>query len=73
MHIIPEMHLTTIEMKKGKRQSIYLRILNRSSRRKRGIGSNPLFIISDFFLHFPNELSYGYLGFEGNGKIPLGS
>ena len=39
---------------------------NRSSRRKRGMASNPL------FLHFPNELSYGYLRFEGNGKIPLG-
>ena len=25
-----------------------------------------------FSLHFPKELSYGYLGFEGNGKIPLG-
>ena len=46
--------------------------LNRSSRRKRGMASNPLFIIPDFFLHFPNELSYGYLRFEGNGKIPLG-
>ena len=23
--------------------------------------SNPLFIIPDFFLHFPNELSYGFL------------
>ena len=34
--------------------------------------SNPLFILSYFFLHFPKELSYGYLRFEGNGKIPLG-
>ena len=24
-----------------------------------------------FFFHFPKELSYGYLRFEGNGKIPL--
>ena len=46
--------------------------LNRSSRRKRGMASNPLFTIPDFFLHFPNELCYGYLRFEGNGKIPLG-
>jgi hypothetical protein len=30
------------------------------------------FKIPDFFLHFPNELCYGYLRFEGNGKIPLG-
>ena len=36
------------------------------------MASNPLFIIPDFFLHFPNELGYGYLRFEGNGKIPLG-
>ena len=45
---------------------------NRSSRRKRGMASNPLFIIPDLFLHFPNELSYEYLRFEGNGKILLG-
>ena len=25
-----------------------------------------------FILHFPLEPSYGYLRFEGNGKIPLG-
>ena len=43
---------------------------NRLSRRKRGMASKPLFIISDFFLHFSNELCYGYLRFEGNGKIP---
>ena len=36
------------------------------------MASNPLFIIPDFFLHFPNELSYGYLRFEGNGEIPMG-
>ena len=31
------------------------------------MASNPLFIIPDFFVSFPNELR-----FEGNGKIPLG-
>ena len=36
------------------------------------MATNPLFIIADFFLHFPKKLSYGYLRFEGNGKIPLG-
>ena len=45
---------------------------NRQSWRKRGLASNPLFIIPGFFLHFSLELSYGYLRFEGNGKIPLG-
>ena len=44
--------------------------INRSSRRKRGMASNPLFIIPEFVLHFPNELSYVYLRFEGNGKTP---
>ena len=34
------------------------------------MASNPLFIIPDFFFHFPNELCHGYLRFEGNGKIP---
>ena len=42
---------------------------NRSSWRKRGMMSNPLFMLSDFFLHFPKELSYGYLRFEGNGLL----
>ena len=32
------------------------------------MASNPLFIIPDFFLHFPNEFCYGYPRFEGNGK-----
>jgi hypothetical protein len=45
------------------------KFINRSSRRKRGMA---LFIIPDFFLHFPNLLCYGYLRFKGNGKIPLG-
>ena len=45
---------------------------NRSSRRKRGMASDLFFIIQDFFLHFPNELCYGYLRLEGNGKIHLG-
>ena len=37
------------------------------------MASNPLFIIvPDFFLHFPNELSYGYLRFEGNGENSFG-
>ena len=36
------------------------------------MASNPLFIIPDFFGLFPNELGYGYLRFEGNGKIPVG-
>ena len=45
---------------------------NRSSRRKRGNGVQPTFHNTRLFLHFPNELYYGYLRFEGNGKIPLG-
>ena len=46
--------------------------LNITTWRKRGLASNPLFIIPGFFLHFSLELDYGYLRFEGNGKIPLG-
>ena len=46
--------------------------INRWSKRKRGMASTPLFIIPEMFLHFPNKHSYGYLRFEGNGKIPLG-
>ena len=39
---------------------------------KKRLGVQPTFHNTTFFLHFPNELSYGYLRFEGNGKIPLG-
>ena len=39
---------------------IFSSVFNRSSRRKRGMASNPLFIIPVFSLHFPKELSYGY-------------
>jgi hypothetical protein len=31
---------------------------------------HPLNGIPDFSLHFPKEISYGHLRFEGNGKIP---
>ena len=51
---------------------VRIKTLNRSSMRNRGMAFNPLFIIPDFYFHFPNELSYGYLRFGGNGKIPLG-
>ena len=33
-------------------------------------GVQPLNGIPGFSLHFSKELSYGYLRFEGNGKIP---
>ena len=49
--------------------NIYLSFIpfNKSSRRKRGMAFNPLFIIrTRLFLHFPNEHSYGYLRFEGS-------
>ena len=36
------------------------------------MASNPNFIIPDFFLHFPNEVCYGYLRFEGNEKKSFG-
>ena len=47
-------------------------VLNILNSVERGLASTPLFIIPGFSLHFPKELSYGYLWFEGNGKIPLG-
>ena len=39
---------------------------------KKRLGVQPTFHNTTFFLHFPNELSYGYLRFEGNGEIPMG-
>ena len=36
------------------------------------LGVQPQNGIPGFILHFPLEPSYGYLRFEGNGKIPLG-
>ena len=47
-------------------------IINRQNWVERGSASTPLFLIPGFSLHFPLELSYGYLRFEGNGKISLG-
>jgi hypothetical protein len=47
--------------------------LNRLSKRKRAMASNPLFIIPDFFCIFQTNFAMAiYLRFEGNGKIPLG-
>ena len=39
---------------------------------KKRLGVQPQNGIPGFILHFPFEPSYGYLRFEGNGKIPLG-
>ena len=39
-----------------------LRILNRLSRRKRGMASNPLFIIPDFLLIYPMNLGLKEMG-----------
>ena len=36
-------------------------------------GVQPQNGLPGFSLHFPEELGYGYLRFEGNGKIPLAS
>ena len=47
-------------------------LINRRNSVERTLASNPLFIIPGFSLHFPLELSYGYLCLKGNGKIPLG-
>ena len=46
--------------------------LNRLSRRKRGMASNPLFIIPDFFCIFPMNFDMATLGLKVIGKIPLG-
>ena len=42
-------------------------LINNRFLRKRGMEYLP-----GFSLNFPKELSYGYLKFEGNGKISLG-
>ena len=40
---------------------------------ERGMASNPkMEYVPGFSWHFPKEISYGYLRFEGNGKILLG-
>ena len=43
--------------------------LNRSSRRKRGMTSNPLFIIPDFFCIFPMNFAMATLGLKEMGKF----
>ena len=44
-------------------------IFNRSSRRKRGMASNPLFIIPDFFCIFPINFAMATLGLKEMGKF----
>ena len=43
--------------------------INRSSRRKRGMASNPLFIIPDFFCIFQMNLAMATLGLKEMGKF----
>ena len=43
--------------------------INRSSRRKRGMASNPLFIIPDFFCIFPMNFAMATLGLKEMGKF----
>ena len=45
--------------------------LNRSSRRKRGMASNPLFIIANFFCIFPMNFAMATLALKENGKCLL--
>ena len=46
---------------------IYL--LNILNSVERGLASTPLFIIPGFSLHFPKELSYGYLWLKEMAKF----
>ena len=48
--------------------NMHLRI-NRLSRRERGMASNPLFIISDFFCIFPMNFAMATLGLKKMGKF----
>ena len=43
--------------------------INRSSRRKRGMASNPLFIVPDFFCIFSNDFAMATLGLKEMGKF----
>ena len=54
--------MLTIKRKDHEIQEDDGKIINRSSRRKRGMASNPLFIILDFFCIFPmNFVMKNYL------------
>ena len=44
-------------------------LINRSSRRKRGMVSNPLFIIPNFFCIFPMNFAMATLGLKEMGKF----
>ena len=44
-------------------------MLNRSSRRKRGMASNPLFIILDFFCIFQTNFAMAMVGLKEMGKF----
>ena len=47
-------------------------IVDKDSYRNRRNTPTLIFELLGFSLHFSKELSYGYLRFEGNMKIPLG-
>ena len=49
--------------------SFFFSFLNRLSRRKRGMVSNPLFIIPDFFFIFPMNFAMATLGLKEMGKF----
>ena len=51
------------------RVRVYMYLFNRSSRRKRGMASNPLFIISDFFCISPTNFAMATLGLKEMGKF----
>jgi hypothetical protein len=53
--------------------AILSKTLNNRFLRERGMAStSKMEYVPGFSLHFPKELSYGYLRFEGNGKNSFG-
>ena len=61
----------SVEPSKPHRKNIFFNTQQQVFEGKRH-GVQPQNGIPGFSLHFPKELGYGYLRFEGNGKIPLG-
>ena len=50
-------------------RSRFTTMINRSSRRKRGMASRPLFIIPDFFFIFQTNFAMATLGLKEMGKF----
>ena len=69
IYVITEQKLPDLFLDINNKVIYYRGVDNKQEKR---LGNHSQNGIPGFILYFPLEPSYGYLTFEGNGKIPLG-